>query len=184
MSEPHSRLHRRCVRLGLLLATSVSLVACGAFNSTSTSIAGLITPYKMDVVQGNFVSKEQVAALTTGMSRVQVRNVLGSPLVTSAFHADRWDYVFSLRRRGELLQSRRLTVYFKGDAMERFEADPMPTEAEFVASLGTGRRGGTVPVLEASEEDLKKFPAVASPVETKALPPLPASYPPLEPASR
>ena len=51
-------------------------------------------------MQGNFVSKEQVEALRPGMSRQQVRDILGTPLVTSVFHADRWDYVFTIKRQG------------------------------------------------------------------------------------
>ena len=57
----------------LLFAASASLVACGSMDSASNRIAGLVTPYKMDIVQGNFVSKEQAAAVKPGMSRAQVR---------------------------------------------------------------------------------------------------------------
>ena len=103
-------------------------------------VAGLVTPYKVDVVQGNFVSKEQVEALKPGMSRQQVRDILGTPLLTSVFHADRWDYVFTLKRQGVTAQARKLTVFFKGDVLERFEGDAMPTEAEFVATLDNKRR--------------------------------------------
>jgi outer membrane protein assembly factor BamE len=81
---------------------------------------------------------------------------------------------------------RKLTVFFKDDVLERFDADPMPTEAEFVASLDYGRKSAKVPVLEASEESLQKFKQAAKTPEPAAttpttLPPLPASYPPLEP---
>ena len=184
MPELHNRLYRRCVRLGLLLVTSLGLVACGSVNSPSNRIAGMVTPYKMDVVQGNFVAREQAAALTPGMPRAQVRQILGSPLLVSVFHGDRWDYVFTFRRQGAEPQSRRVTVYFKGDVLDHFDADALPSEAEFVAALDSGRKTGAVPVLEASEDELKKFPAAAAPVSSPALPPLPASYPPLEPAGR
>jgi outer membrane protein assembly factor BamE len=185
MSEFPRYLMSRCVRLSLLLVAALGLTACGSFQTTSNSIASVVRPYKMDVVQGNFVSKEQAAALTTGMSRDQVRSVLGTPLLTSVFHADRWDYVFTFRRQGLEPQARKLTVYFKDGGMERFESDELPTEAEFVATLDSGRKIGPVPSLEATEAQLSKFPAVpAAAVPTAALPPLPASYPPLEPAGR
>ena len=87
----------------------------------------LVDPYKNDVVQGNFVSREQVEFLKPGMTRQQVRDVLGTPLVASVFHADRWDYVFTLERRGAELQRYRLTVYFNGDLMDRVTGDTMPT---------------------------------------------------------
>lgn len=173
-----------CARLTVILVASASLAACGSLNNASTSIASVVTPYKMDIVQGNFVSKEQAAALKTGMTRAQVRDVLGTPLLTSIFHADRWDYVFTFKRQGLEPQARRVTVFFKGDALERVEADPLPTEAEFVAALDSGRKTGKVPVLEMSEESLKQLPVPAVVAEPKALPPLPASYPPLEPAAR
>ncbi|MES2876953.1 MAG: outer membrane protein assembly factor BamE [Pseudomonadota bacterium] len=179
-----SEYQRRSACLILLFATSLSLVACGSLNNASKSIAGVITPYKMDIVQGNFVSKEQAAAIKPGMSRTQVRDILGTPLLTSVFHADRWDYVFTFKRQGLEPQARRVTVFFKGDALERMEADELPTEAEFVASLDSGRKVVKVPVLEMSEESLKQLPAPAKNAEAKPLPPLPASYPPLEPSSR
>ena len=173
-------------RLGLILALASALGACGSFNDASTSMASLVTPYKMDVVQGNFVSKEQAAALKPGMSRSQVRDILGTPLLVSMFHSDRWDYVFTFKRKGVEPQARRVTVFFNGEFLLRAEADELPTEAEFVASLDSGRKVTQVPVLEATEENLSKFPppAAATTAEPKALPPLPDRYPPLEPATR
>jgi outer membrane protein assembly factor BamE len=163
--------------------------ACGSLDSMSNGLAGSLAPYKVEVVQGNFVSREQVEALKPGMSRQQVRDILGTPLVTSVFHADRWDYVFTLKRQGAQAQERKLAVFFKGNLLERFEGDTMPSEAEFVASLDNKRKSAKVPQLEASEETLKQFsadrtaagpaPAAAAPVE-----PLPASYPPLEAPAR
>jgi outer membrane protein assembly factor BamE len=172
-------------RLSLFVVACVMLAGCGSFNSASSGLANMITPYKIDVVQGNFVSKEQADALVPGMPREQVRGILGSPLLTSIFHANRWDYVFTFKRQGLPPQARRVTVFFKDDVLERFEADALPTEAEFVASLDSGRKTGKVPVLEATEEQLKATAAVpAKVVVPEPLPPLPASYPPLEPAAR
>lgn len=176
----------RGARLGLGLMAGVGLAACSSFNGASTSVAGIITPYKVEIVQGNFVSKEQVQALQPGMSRQQVKDLLGTPLLTDMFHADRWDYVFTLKRQGVEPQSRKLTVFFKNDVLERFEGDEMPSEAEFVAALSSGRKPGKVPVLEASEESLKKFPAAPPPADAtpSSSAPLPTSYPPLEAPGR
>jgi outer membrane protein assembly factor BamE len=176
---------RRSACLTLLFVASASLVACGSLSEGNTRIANVITPYKMDIVQGNFVSKEQAAAVQPGMSRTQVREILGTPLLVSVFHADRWDYVFTFKRQGLEPQARKVTVFFKGDVLERIEADSLPTEAEFVASLDSGRQSGKVPVLEMTEESLKLLPTPVKATEpTKSLPPLPVSYPPLEPVSR
>jgi len=177
----------RGFRCGVLLVTAAAASACGSFDSMSQRVAGSIAPYKVEVVQGNFVSREQVTALRPGMTRLQVRDILGTPLVTSVFHADRWDYVFTIRRQGVQSQMRRLAVFFKGDLLDRFEGDEMPTEAEFVATLDNKRKGAKVPALEATEEQLKKFSAAQPAARAASAPaeaPAAASYPPLEPASR
>ncbi len=179
-------LFRRVALAGAAAAACVVLPACGSFDSASNRIASVITPYKIEVVQGNFVSKEQVAALQNGMSRLQVREVLGTPLMTSVFHADRWDYVFTIKRPGVEAQPRRLSLFFKNDLLERFEGDEMPSEADFVASLDTrNRASGKVPVLEATDDQLKKFPGPKVPKSESATseaaePPLPTSYPSLD----
>lgn len=176
---------------GLAVVAIASLAGCGGLRNASTSVAGIVTPYKAEVVQGNFVSKEQVAYLQPGATRQQVRDVLGTPLLSSAFHADRWDYVFTIRRQGVEPQARRLTLYFKGDLLERFEGDEMPSEAEFVASLDSRRKNAKVPVLEATEEQLQKSARPATPAAgadaTAAATPAPAAptaYPPLESSRR
>ena len=172
------------VRLAALLAMGASVAACGAFNDASRSFASSITPYKVEVVQGNFISAEQARALQKGMTRTQVRDILGSPLLASMFHADRWDYVFTIRRKGVDLPPKRLAVFFKDGVFVRSEGDEMPSETEFVKTIDSTRKLGKVPPLSASAEQLAK---VARPADTTDAapppPPLPRNktYPPLEP---
>ncbi len=178
-------------RLVVPFVAVLSLVACGSLDRVSTGFAGALTPYRVEVVQGNFVSKEQVEALKVGMSREQVRQVLGTPLLTSVFHADRWEYVFTLRREGVEPQARKLTVFFTGEALARFEGDEMLSEADFVTLLDTRRKSAKVPVLQATEDQLKASarPQSSAPASTPAgrdatgaaaSGTAPASYPPLE----
>jgi outer membrane protein assembly factor BamE len=174
----------RCAWLSLLGAAVASLSACSSLDSASNRVVGLVRPYKIDIVQGNFVSREQAAAIKEGMSKGQVRDILGTPLLTSVFHTDRWDYVFTFKRQGVEPQARRVTVFFKGDALARIEADPLPSEAEFAASLDSGRKTGVIPVLEMPADSLKTIPAAAPAPAAQKLAPLPTSYPPLEPAVR
>lgn len=175
----------RLVRTCLLVAACAAAAGCSSIDGASRRMVNSLAPYKVEVVQGNFVSKEQVDLLQPGMNRQQVRDVLGTPLVTSLFHADRWDYVFTLRRKGAEPQQRRLTVFFKGDAMERFEGDTMPSENEFVATLNKEQRTGRIPPLEATPEQLEKAaPAKPAAAPRPAPAPATASYPPLEPAAR
>ncbi|MBS3997904.1 MAG: outer membrane protein assembly factor BamE [Hydrogenophaga sp.] len=180
-SPPSLPAERRRGRPVLLVA--LVLGALGGL-SACTSVANLVTPYKIDIQQGNVVTREQAQALAPGMSRLQVRDVLGSPLLTSVFHADRWDYVFTFRRQGAAPQQRKLTVFFKDDVLERFEGDELPTEAEFVASLDVRRKAGKQPVLQATEEQLRAFQqrnATSQPSSVSEPAVAPArSYPPLE----
>ncbi|MDD2544725.1 MAG: outer membrane protein assembly factor BamE [Burkholderiaceae bacterium] len=177
----------RSAHLGLIFLLGAALAGCSSLDGASQRLVRVVTPYKAVVVQGNFISREQVEVLQPGMSRQQVRDILGTPLVTSLFHADRWEYVFTLQRPGVDLEARKLSVFFQGDVLERFEGDTMPSESEFVATLGSPRPAqAKVPVLEATPEQLARFPApqrATNPVLAPA-PALPASYPPLEAPAR
>lgn len=175
---------RRGPGLGLVFIFCATLSACGTVDGTGNRLLNAFRPYKMDVVQGNVVTREQVALLKPGMSRVQVRDVLGTPLLASVFHADRWDYVFTLKRQGVEPQSRRVTVFFKNTELLRFEADPLPSEAEFAASMGKMNLPSKLPELEATSESLQKVPAPVKAAAPPPLPPLPSSYPPLESSTR
>ena len=173
------------IRLPLMacvLALVTVLPGCGVTRGLSSDT---FRPYVPDLVQGNFVSREQRQYLQPGMTRAQVRDVLGTPLVTSVFHEDRWDYAFSIRRQGVPPQQFRLTLFFSNDVLRLVEGDDLPSESEFVQRLTRNAPTGKPPVLEASEEQLRKFPRNAA-APTAPLPqvPLPATYPPLESAPR
>jgi len=112
---------------------------------------GIFSPYRIDVPQGNFVSREMVAQLQEGMqqpdgvSREQVRFVLGTPLLTDIFHADRWDYIFRLKKgSGEIISSR-VTVFFQGNRLSRIEGDQLPTEQEYLALIAGAAPGASAP---------------------------------------
>jgi len=174
------------VRLSAAVVLAVGLVAGCA--GSGERLATMVTPYRADIVQGNFVSSEQVDALKPGMSRQQVREILGTPLMTSLFHDNRWEYVFTIRRQGVADQSRHLTVFFDGDRFDRIEGDEMPTEQEFVASLASKVKNAKVPPREATEAQLARYPKAKAPESTgkpvEAAEPAPSSYPPLDPGSR
>jgi outer membrane protein assembly factor BamE len=174
------------LRLSLLVL--ILLTGLSGCSVTRTVSSDIFKPYVPEVVQGNFVSREQRQYLRAGLTRAQVRDVLGTPLVTSVFHADRWDYTFSIRRQGVASQQFRLTLRFKGDVLDQIDGDELPSEAEFAQRLTQPTSGVKVPALEASEEQLAKFPAnrANATAVTNAPAPalLPATYPPLESAPR
>jgi outer membrane protein assembly factor BamE len=151
----------------------------------SKSWLDTISPYRFDRVQGNVITREQLAALKTGMPRSTVKDILGTPLLASLFHTDRWDYVFTYKRQGAESQSRHVAVFFKGNNLDRFEADDLPTEAEFVATLKSMTKIEKSPAMSASEESLQKFPPAtpAVPVVPAAVK-APSDYPPLEPVTK
>lgn len=109
---------------------AVTLAAIGA------SGCGWLAPYRMEVQQGNFLTQDKVSQLRAGLTRDQVKFLLGTPLVSDVFHADRWDYVF-LRQKANFggSEQRRLTLFFDEDILRRVEGDvvaadlkPAPTE--------------------------------------------------------
>ena len=82
--------------------------------------------YRVDIQQGNLLDSEQVEQLEVGMTRSQVRFLLGTPMVIDSFDANRWDYVYSLRRGHERkVTKRHLVVWFDGDVVTRIE-EPIP----------------------------------------------------------
>lgn len=83
-------------------------------------------PYKIDVPQGNIIAPKQLETLALGMTRNQVRFVLGTPLVADPFHPDRWDYFYSLKRDGKIVESRRLTAVFQDDKLTEVRGENIP----------------------------------------------------------
>lgn len=99
----------------MLMRTVPLLMLCSLF------LLGGCTAYVPDIQQGNVLEPEQVKKLTIGMSRKQVSFLLGAPLLQDPFHRDRWDYVYTLKKRGEPLVQQRLTLYFKSDSLEKID---------------------------------------------------------------
>lgn len=118
-------------RLSLLflLLPSLLLAAC----SSTPDITSRLSPYRIDVRQGNYVTQDMVAKLKPGMTRDQVRFALGTPLLADMFHADRWDYVYRFQPgRGEV-QLRRLVVFFEEGKLVRVGGDVV-AESEATAT--------------------------------------------------
>ena len=176
-------IHARTRLAAVAAACCAALAGCQALQ-TSDSFFGVITPYKVEIVQGNVVTSEQAARLKPGMTRLQVREVLGTPLLADVFHANRWDYLFSIHRQGAQPQDRRVTVLFEGDTFKSIDTGgELPSERDFVASIDTFKTSRNAPPLVLTDEQLKALPLPASaptaPVAASAPAPTRA-YPPLE----
>jgi outer membrane protein assembly factor BamE len=105
------------VRAALPLCLLLLLASCGV-----PRIPG-ITPYKPDIQQGNYISQDMIAKVEPGMTREQVRFLLGTPLLTDIFHADRWDYVYWREAENGKRESRRVALFFNEGKLERIQGD-------------------------------------------------------------
>lgn len=170
------------ILLGLLTST---FVLGGCVGSMVSDGLARVTPYRVEIVQGNVITREQIDAVKPGMNREQVRGLMGSPLLTDTFHAQRWDYVFTLRRQGMQPQRRSVVAWFEGDVLKKIDAPgDLPSEIEFVAGMTRANPTGAVPKLELTEAERQALPPatrpdVAAPVRTAPA----RTFPPLEPAS-
>ena len=123
---------------GVNTSTPAVEADAGAQTSQVTKLQKFLwvfSPYRPDIQQGNFVSQEMLTQLKVGQTREQVRFLLGTPLLTDMFHADRWDYPFYLARGNGELTTSRVTVYFKDGVVERFDGGNLPTEREYIARI-------------------------------------------------
>ena len=99
---------------------------------------GIFSPYRIDIQQGNFVSKEMLAQVKEGMTREQVRFALGTPLLTDLFHDDRWDYVFRLQKGNGEVTTSRVSVFFNGNLLARVDGGNLPTENDYLDRISGG----------------------------------------------
>lgn len=112
---------------------------------------GIFSPYRIDIQQGNFVTLEMMAQLKEGMkrpegvSREQVRFVLGTPLLTDMFHADRWDYVFRLQKGNGAVIASHVSLFFKDNRLARLDGSVLPTEKEYLAFIAGAVPGASTP---------------------------------------
>jgi len=125
---------RRLQPEALALCAAALLSACKAAEIVP-KIPGL-EPYRMTIQQGNNLSQEMVAQLKLGMTREQVRFVLGTPLLMDVFHADRWDYVYYREIPGGKREQRNLSVVFEKDKLVRVLGDLVPPEGTAVQPTG------------------------------------------------
>ena len=119
---------KRLALLRTILLSSAALLASGCV-------------YRMSIQQGNYLVTDSVSQLKEGMTRSQVRFLLGTPMVPDAFDNDRWDYYYFFNSRHvKQPLKRRLTVYFQDEKVQRYENQGVPTQAD----------------LEQVERDLKR----------------------------
>lgn len=185
---------RQAAQLGMAVATlaiAAGLSGCAAPAVVKdVQLLNLLKPYRIDILQGNVVTREQAALLKPGLNRTQVRDLLGSPMLADPFHANRWDYVFVFQRPGQAAVSRSLIAIFEGDTLDSVQIPDgdLPSETEFVSTLAPapGKKASPPPPLELTPAQrdalIRARPAAAtSPAEPATTGSVRKSYPPLEP---
>ena len=111
------------ISIAIPLLAACSSVPDGTGSSGVFDVTSRLHPYRIDVRQGNMVTQEMVAQLKPGLTKDQVRFILGTPLLPDVFHADRWDYVYRLRKGDGELQQRRIVVFFTDGKLARVGGD-------------------------------------------------------------
>lgn len=136
-------------RLLILALASLWLPAC-------SYVPRIVTEYRIDVQQGNVLSQEMVAQLKPGQTREQVRFILGTPMLTDIFHAQRWDYLYRLQNgRTNAVEERRLSVFFTEDGrLDRVTGNVAVAQASEL----------TGPVARSQVIDIGSMPANAKPL--------------------
>jgi len=95
---------------------------CAACSSALPSLK----PYRMDIQQGNVVTSKMMLQLRPGMTKSQVRFIMGTPLIQDSFHTNRWDYFYEMRKGGKIIERRRVILEFENDALKRVRGDVIP----------------------------------------------------------
>ncbi|OXL16164.1 outer membrane protein assembly factor BamE [Polynucleobacter cosmopolitanus] len=143
----------------LMACALVGLTACQNLTNLSedskSKLGKVLKPYRPDMVQGNFISKEQLEKVKLGMDREEVKVVLGTPLITSVMHPNRWDYVFAFKRGDtQLVEQRQVTLIFEKELLIKVNADDLPTEYELIAEID-GIKSSRRPQRKAVAQELE-----------------------------
>jgi outer membrane protein assembly factor BamE len=118
--------------ISLVCVASLALISC-----TSTGPAGDNAPqssileripivYRQDIQQGNVLTQDAVNQLRPGLSKRQVRFIMGTPMLMDTFHQDRWDYLYTMTEGWGTTQKKQVHLYFNGDQLDRIEGDLKP----------------------------------------------------------
>jgi outer membrane protein assembly factor BamE len=113
----------------LIIFISALLASCSNFSSYLPTF----TSYKVEIRQGNLITQEMRAKIKPGMTQMQVKALLGAPLINDPYHANRWDYLYRLEQRGKVVESQCLTLYFEQNALASID-DATPLKPTAVSS--------------------------------------------------
>jgi outer membrane protein assembly factor BamE len=182
-----------------ILVLALLVTGCASYSPNLPSFK----PYKLDIQQGNVVTPKMMLQLRPGMTKAQVSFIMGTPLLTDSFHADRWDYFYQMNREGKVIEQRRVILEFEGDSLSHVRGDVIPTgngdesmtvkpitepKADWDTDGKPGRRDekSWLDKLKFWGGDEKAKPAAEPKVEPESKPeaePVPVAVPAPEPAA-
>jgi outer membrane protein assembly factor BamE len=145
------------------------LLTVSAGCSSVPQVTSYLTPYKIDVRQGNYVSQEMAGQLKVGQTKDQVRFILGTPLVADMFHADRWDYVYRFQPGHGEPQMRHMEVFFADGKLLRVAGDVVanePVSGEAQAPASTAHMIEIAPEPGVAKEEKKKEAVAPAPASS------------------
>ncbi len=122
------------------------LTACG-------SAAPSVKPFKMDIQQGNVVTSKMLLQLRPGMTKSQVKFIMGTPLIVDSFHKDRWDYFYQMRQAGKITEQRRVILDFDKDLLTKVRGDVVPEGTAGAASGSESAVAKTITVEPKPKQD-------------------------------
>lgn len=121
-----------------------------------------VSEYKIDIQQGNVLTQDMVSQLRPGLTKDQVRFILGTPVLMDMFHANRWDYIYRLQKgsTGEVEMRKFSTFFDANDKLIRVGGDVAALQASDLSAEPANRM---------REIDLGSVPegTVAPPIEEK-----------------
>ena len=137
--------------LPLFIVCSTLLAGCG-------SSMPAIKPFKMDIQQGNVVTSKMLLQLKPGMTKSQVRFIMGTPLIVDSFHKNRWDYFYQMRQAGKIVEQRRVILDFDKDLLTKVRGDVVPQGSLGAANEGAASGGG-----DTSDSNVPSAPITVEP---------------------
>jgi len=132
-----------------IILLAVLCASCGTALPT-------VRPYKLDVQQGNVVTSKMLLQLRPGMTKSQVRFIMGTPLIQDSFHGNRWDYVYQMREQGKITEQRRVILDFESDSLKAVRGDVIPKGSEKKVDEGATNSGTRVinPPVKSEEKGI------------------------------
>ncbi|MGI2027746.1 outer membrane protein assembly factor BamE [Endozoicomonas acroporae] len=114
------------IALAAALFSATLLTGCASSTDSGSKLISFPGAYKIDIQQGNVITREMVDQLRPGMTRAQVQYVMGTPLIEDTFNSNRWDYIYSLQPGGKSREQKTVTLFFVNDQLHSIQGDLVP----------------------------------------------------------